>query len=89
MRLLERVLGFELKMRQYRDGKRFCDAVVARVGIEGLNRVWTRPACAAYARRARRPGRLDRANGCSVRHKVGGLSARKLGAIGRLRAADL
>ena len=43
MRLLERVLGFELKLRQYRDGKRFCDAVVARIGIEGLNRVWIAP----------------------------------------------
>jgi len=43
MRLLERVLGFELKLRQYRDGKHFCDAVVARVGIEGLNRVWIAP----------------------------------------------
>jgi coenzyme F420 biosynthesis associated uncharacterized protein len=43
MRLLERVLGFELKMRQYRDGKRFCDAVVERAGIEGLNRVWSAP----------------------------------------------
>ena len=43
MRLLERILGFELKMRQYRDGKRFCDEVVARVGIEGLNRAWTAP----------------------------------------------
>jgi len=43
MRLLERILGFELKMRQYRDGKRFCDEVVARAGIEGLNRVWTAP----------------------------------------------
>jgi coenzyme F420 biosynthesis associated uncharacterized protein len=43
MRLLERVLGFELKMRQYRDGKRFCDAVVERGGIESLNRVWSAP----------------------------------------------
>jgi coenzyme F420 biosynthesis associated uncharacterized protein len=43
MRLLERVLGFELKLRQYRDGKRFCDAVVERAGIEGLNRVWSAP----------------------------------------------
>jgi len=43
MRLLERILGFELKMRQYRDGKRFFDEVVARAGIEGLNRVWTAP----------------------------------------------
>ena len=43
MRLLERVLGFELKLRQYRDGKHFCDTVVERVGIEGLNRVWSAP----------------------------------------------
>jgi coenzyme F420 biosynthesis associated uncharacterized protein len=43
MRLLERILGFELKMRQYRDGKRFCDEVVTRAGIEGLNRAWTAP----------------------------------------------
>jgi coenzyme F420 biosynthesis associated uncharacterized protein len=43
MRLLERVLGFELKLRQYRDGKRFCDAVVAKVGIDGLNAVWSAP----------------------------------------------
>jgi coenzyme F420 biosynthesis associated uncharacterized protein len=43
MRVLERVLGFELKLRQYRDGKRFCDAVVERAGIEGLNRAWSAP----------------------------------------------
>jgi coenzyme F420 biosynthesis associated uncharacterized protein len=43
MRLLERVLGFELKLRQYRDGKRFCDTVVEKIGIEGLNRVWSAP----------------------------------------------
>jgi coenzyme F420 biosynthesis associated uncharacterized protein len=43
LRLLERILGFELKLRQYRDGKRFCDHVVERVGIEGLNRVWVAP----------------------------------------------
>ncbi len=43
MRLLEKVLGFELKLRQYRDGKRFCDEVVARIGVEGLNRVWSAP----------------------------------------------
>jgi coenzyme F420 biosynthesis associated uncharacterized protein len=43
MRLLERVLGFELKLRQYRDGKRFCDHVVDRIGIEGFNRVWSAP----------------------------------------------
>jgi coenzyme F420 biosynthesis associated uncharacterized protein len=40
LRLIERLLGIELKMRQYRDGKRFCDTVVARGGIAALNGVW-------------------------------------------------
>jgi putative hydrolase len=43
LRLLERILGLELKMRQYEIGKRFCDAVVAGGGIEALNRVWSGP----------------------------------------------
>ena len=30
-------------MRQYEVGKRFCDAVVAQEGIEGINRVWDSP----------------------------------------------
>ena len=33
----------DLKLRQYEQGKRFCDAVVARGGIEALNRVWASP----------------------------------------------
>jgi coenzyme F420 biosynthesis associated uncharacterized protein len=42
-KLVERLLGLELKLRQYQEGKRFCDAVVARGGIEALNRAWTAP----------------------------------------------
>jgi coenzyme F420 biosynthesis associated uncharacterized protein len=42
-RLLAWLLGMELKMRQYRDGKAFCDAVVAEAGIGGLNRAWDAP----------------------------------------------
>jgi coenzyme F420 biosynthesis associated uncharacterized protein len=42
-RLLGRLLGLEMKMRQYELGKRFCDAVVADDGIAGLNRVWDSP----------------------------------------------
>jgi coenzyme F420 biosynthesis associated uncharacterized protein len=38
--VVSRLLGMELKMRQYRLGKAFCDGVVAEAGIEGLNRVW-------------------------------------------------
>ena len=40
MRLLERLIGMDLKLRQYELGKRFCDGVAARGGIETLNRVW-------------------------------------------------
>ncbi len=39
-RILERLLGLEMKMRQYVVGKRFCDAVVESSGIAVLNRVW-------------------------------------------------
>jgi coenzyme F420 biosynthesis associated uncharacterized protein len=42
-RLLQRLLGLELKLRQYEQGKRFCDAVVEAGGIETLNRVWRSP----------------------------------------------
>jgi len=42
-RLFAWAFGFELKLRQYKDGKRFCDAVVAEAGIDGLNRAWTDP----------------------------------------------
>jgi putative hydrolase len=42
-RVLERLLGLELKLRQYRLGKRFADEVVAAGGIDALNRVWTGP----------------------------------------------
>jgi coenzyme F420 biosynthesis associated uncharacterized protein len=42
-KLLERLLGLELKLRQYEDGRRFCDGVVRRGGIDALNRAWTDP----------------------------------------------
>jgi uncharacterized protein (DUF2342 family) len=42
-RVLLRMLGMEMKMRQYKIGKEFCDAVVAEAGIEGLNRAWDGP----------------------------------------------
>ena len=43
LKLLERLIGMDLKLRQYEQGKSFCDGVVARAGIEGLNRVWADP----------------------------------------------
>jgi len=42
-RVLQRMLGLDLKMRQYEKGKRFCDAVVERNGISTLNLVWASP----------------------------------------------
>ena len=43
-RLLERLLGLDLKLRQYEGGKRFCDEVAGDVGVEGLHRVFEDPA---------------------------------------------
>ena len=43
LRVFEKMIGMDLKMRQYEQGKRFCDGVVELAGIEGLNRVWTGP----------------------------------------------
>jgi coenzyme F420 biosynthesis associated uncharacterized protein len=39
-RVLERLLGLELKMRQYAVGRRFCDAVVEAGGPAALARAW-------------------------------------------------
>jgi coenzyme F420 biosynthesis associated uncharacterized protein len=43
VKLIERLLGLDLKLRQYVIGKRFCDAVVRDWGVEGLNRAWGAP----------------------------------------------
>jgi uncharacterized protein (DUF2342 family) len=42
-RILQRLLGFDMKMRQYELGKSFCDGVVERRGISTLNQVWSAP----------------------------------------------
>ncbi len=43
MRMFERLIGLDLKLRQYEQGKAFCDAVVAAGGIDALNRAWASP----------------------------------------------
>jgi coenzyme F420 biosynthesis associated uncharacterized protein len=43
LRVLDKLIGLDLKLRQYQQGKAFCDAVVARGGIEALNRAWAGP----------------------------------------------
>jgi coenzyme F420 biosynthesis associated uncharacterized protein len=41
--LVRRLLGIDLKMRQYAEGSAFVRTVVDRVGIDGFNAVWTSP----------------------------------------------
>jgi coenzyme F420 biosynthesis associated uncharacterized protein len=43
VRVLERIIGLDMKLAQYETGKAFCDAVVAEGGIERLNVAWTAP----------------------------------------------
>jgi coenzyme F420 biosynthesis associated uncharacterized protein len=54
-RVLEKLLGLELKMRQYETGKRFCDSVVAEGGPELLARVWSSPAALPSAEELEQP----------------------------------
>jgi len=42
-KVIRKLLGLDAKMRQYRDGAAFCKAVIAKVGMEGLNKVWISP----------------------------------------------
>ena len=42
-RILFRLLGLDMKMRQYELGRRFCAAVVEQAGMEALNQVWSAP----------------------------------------------
>lgn len=43
-RIIERLLGLHVKLRQYEQGKRFCDAVVGEGGMALMNLVWESPA---------------------------------------------
>jgi coenzyme F420 biosynthesis associated uncharacterized protein len=40
---IRRILGIDLKMRQYQQGAAFVRAVVSEAGMETFNRVWTSP----------------------------------------------
>jgi putative hydrolase len=53
--VISRLLGMELKLRQYKLGKAFCDAVAADAGIQGLNRVWSAPEALPSAEELKRP----------------------------------
>ncbi len=40
---IRRILGIDLKMKQYAQGSRFVDTVVREAGMDVFNRVWTSP----------------------------------------------
>jgi coenzyme F420 biosynthesis associated uncharacterized protein len=40
---LRRILGIDLKMKQYEQGSRFVQMVVSQAGMETFNKVWTSP----------------------------------------------
>jgi uncharacterized protein (DUF2342 family) len=42
--MIRRLLGFDAKLRQYRDGAAFVRGVLDRVGMAGFNAVWAGPA---------------------------------------------
>jgi len=42
-RLLAKLLGLDMKLRQYEQGKRFCDAVVKQGGVSALHHVFSSP----------------------------------------------
>ncbi len=44
LRIFEKLIGMDMKLRQYEQGKKFCDAVAQAGGIATLNRVWDEPA---------------------------------------------
>jgi coenzyme F420 biosynthesis associated uncharacterized protein len=41
--ILRRILGIDLKMKQYEQGSRFVSTVVDEAGMAGFNKVWTSP----------------------------------------------
>jgi len=56
-RVLERLLGLELKLRQYEIGRRFCDAVVADGGPRALAGAWSEPAALPTMDELQQPGK--------------------------------
>jgi coenzyme F420 biosynthesis associated uncharacterized protein len=55
-RIIEKLLGFDVKLRQYQQGKKWADEVAALAGIEGLNRVWASAAALPSPGELQHPG---------------------------------
>ena len=70
-RVLERLLGLELKLRQYETGRRFCDAVVAAGGPAGAGPRLGEPGHAAQPGGARAARALARADQQAARRADG------------------
>jgi coenzyme F420 biosynthesis associated uncharacterized protein len=56
LRLLDRLLGLELKLRQYEEGRAFCDAIVAAAGPRALQDAWASAEDAPSIAELREPG---------------------------------
>jgi coenzyme F420 biosynthesis associated uncharacterized protein len=56
LRILDRLLGFDLKLKQYAQGRQFCDAVVAARGEAGLVEAWSDEDYAPTAAELAAPG---------------------------------
>jgi uncharacterized protein (DUF2342 family) len=54
-RILHTLLGLDMKMRQYEEGKAFCDAVVAARDTATLGLVWESPQALPDLRELRAP----------------------------------
>ena len=68
--LLERLIGLDAKMRQYEDGKRFCDTVVAAAGPAALHRVFEAPERLPSAAELTDPEAWMRRTGAAVARDV-------------------
>ncbi|GIJ74664.1 hypothetical protein Voc01_095810 [Virgisporangium ochraceum] len=42
-KVIRRLIGIEVKLRQYAEGRRFVHGVVERVGMTGFNKIWQSP----------------------------------------------
>ncbi len=54
-KVLRRLIGLEMKMKQYAEGARFVREVVAAIGMPGLNTVWSGPHMLPTAEEIRQP----------------------------------
>lgn len=60
-RMVRKLLGLDLKMKQYEEGARFVRHVVGEVGMAGFNQVWTSPETLPSVEEIRAPASwLDR-----------------------------